>query len=142
MVTGGGRGGFSKGWYFEPTIAECDTQDYSIVRNELFGPVLSVFRFSTEEQAIALAKDTKYAFAGGVFSSDFAKAYRTARAIPAGRFWVNTYRLTSFMMPFGGSGDSGYGREGGVHAIHDYTQTKAIFVDVSGARVSDPFVMR
>ena len=142
VVTGGGRGGFSKGWYFEPTIAECDTQDYSIVRNELFGPVLSVFRFSTEEQAIALAKDTKYAFAGGVFSSDFAKAYRTARAIPAGRFWVNTYRLTSFMMPFGGSGDSGYGREGGVHAIHDYTQTKAIFVDVSGARVSDPFVMR
>ncbi|MEP7457485.1 aldehyde dehydrogenase [Phyllobacterium sp. SB3] len=142
LVTGGGRAGHSKGWYFEPTIVECDTQDFSIVRNELFGPVLSVIRFSTEEQAIALARDSEYAFAGGVFSKDFAKAYRTARAIPAGRFWINTYRVTSFMMPFGGAGLSGYGREGGVHAIQDYTQAKAIFVNISGAKVADPFVMR
>jgi acyl-CoA reductase-like NAD-dependent aldehyde dehydrogenase len=142
LITGGGRAGHSKGWYFEPTIVECDTQDFSIVRNELFGPVLSVIRFSTEEQAIALARDSEYAFAGGVFSKDFAKAYRTARAIPAGRFWINTYRVTSFMMPFGGSGLSGYGREGGIHAIQDYTQAKAIFVNISGAKVADPFVMR
>lgn len=142
VKTGGGRAGFEKGWYFEPTIVECDVQDYPIVRNELFGPVLSVMRFSTEEQAISMARDTSYAFAGGVFSRDFAKAYRTVRAIPAGRFWINTYRVTSFMMPFGGSGDSGYGREGGIHAIQDYTQAKAIFVEVSGAKVADPFVMR
>ena len=117
-------------------------QDYPIVRNELFGPVLSVMRFSTEEQAISMARDTSYAFAGGVFSRDFSKAYRTVRTIPAGRFWINTYRVSSFMMPFGGSGDSGYGREGGIHAIQDYTQAKAIFVEVSGAKVADPFVMR
>lgn len=142
VLTGGGRAGQPKGWYFEPTIVECDSQDFSIVRNELFGPVLSVLRFSSEDQAIKLARDSEYAFAGGVFSRDFAKAYRTARSIPAGRFWVNTYRVSSYMMPFGGSGASGYGREGGIHAIHDYTQTKSIFVDVSGGKVADPFVMR
>ncbi|WP_255699985.1 aldehyde dehydrogenase [Jiella avicenniae] len=142
ILTGGGRAGRSKGWYFEPTIVACDSQDYPIVRNELFGPVLSVLRFSDEAEAIALARDSDYAFAGGVFSQDFGKAYRTARAIPAGRFWINTYRVTSYMMPFGGSANSGYGREGGIEAIHDYTQTKAIFADLSGERVADPFVMR
>ncbi|WP_416355832.1 aldehyde dehydrogenase [Aureimonas phyllosphaerae] len=142
IVTGGGRAGRSVGWYFEPTIVECNSQDYPVVRDELFGPVLSVLRFSTEADAIALARDSRYAFAGGVFSRDFGKAYRTAQAIPAGRFWINTYRVTSFMMPFGGSGDSGYGREGGIEAIHDYTRTKAIFADLSGEKVADPFVMR
>lgn len=142
LITGGGRGGHEKGWYFEPTIVECTSQDYSVVREELFGPVLSVLRFSTEEQAIALARDSEYAFAGGVFTTDFAKAYRTVRAIPAGRFWINTYRVTSYMASFGGFNSSGYGREGGIHAIEDYTQTKSIFIDVSGAAVADPFVMR
>ncbi|MCW2242342.1 aldehyde dehydrogenase [Azospirillum canadense] len=142
VAVGGGRAGRTQGWYFEPTIVECDGQDYPVVRNELFGPVLSVLRFSTEDQAITLARDSEFAFAGGVFTRDFAKAYRTARAIPAGRFWVNTYRVTSYMVPFGGFASSGYGREGGIHAIQDYTQTKGIFIDVSGAAVADPFVMR
>ncbi|WP_397543225.1 aldehyde dehydrogenase [Roseovarius salis] len=142
VLTGGGRAGRDKGWFFEPTIVACDSQDYPMVRNELFGPVLSVLRFKEEEEAIRLARDSDYAFAGGVFSRDFGKAYRTARAVPAGRFWINTYRVTNYAMPFGGSGHSGYGREGGIEAIHDYTQTKAIFADLSGAPVADPFVMR
>ncbi|SEM39050.1 aldehyde dehydrogenase (NAD+) [Roseovarius azorensis] len=142
VLSGGGRAGRDKGWFFEPTIVACDGQDYPMVRNELFGPVLSVLRFRDEEEAIRLARDSDYAFAGGVFSRDFGKAYRTARAIPAGRFWINTYRVTNYAMPFGGSGNSGYGREGGIEAIHDYTQTKAIFADLSGAPVADPFVMR
>lgn len=142
VVAGGGRGTMPKGWYFEPTIVECDNQDLEVVRNELFGPVLSVLSFTDEAEAISMARDSRYAFAGGVFTRDFGKAYRTARAIPAGRFWINTYRVTSYMMPFGGSGDSGYGREGGIDAIHDYTQAKAIFADLSGEKVADPFVMR
>jgi aldehyde dehydrogenase (NAD+) len=142
IVVGGGRAGAKVGWYFEPTIVTCDSQEYPVVRQELFGPVLSVLRFSDEDEAIALARDSDYAFAGGVFSRDLGKAYRTARAIPAGRFWINTYRVTSYAMPFGGSANSGYGREGGVEAIHDYTQTKAIFADLSGEKVPDPFVMR
>ncbi|MBX9451613.1 MAG: aldehyde dehydrogenase [Mesorhizobium sp.] len=142
VLTGGGHAGRNKGWYFEPTIVECDTQDYPVVRNELFGPVLSVMRFRDEAEAIEMARDSRYAFAGGVFTRNFGKAYRTARAIPAGRFWINTYRVTSYAMPFGGSGDSGYGREGGIEAIHDYSQAKAIFADLSGEKVADPFVMR
>lgn len=142
VLTGGGRAGRDKGWYFEPTIVACDGQEYPIVRNELFGPVLSVLRFRDEEEAIRMARDSEYAFAGGVFSRDFGKAYRTARAVPAGRFWINTYRVTNYAMPFGGSANSGYGREGGIEAIHDYTQTKAIFADLSGSPAADPFVMR
>ncbi|WP_118135510.1 aldehyde dehydrogenase [Oceanicella sp. SM1341] len=142
LLTGGGRAGRETGWYFEPTIVACPDQMSPVVRNELFGPVLSVLRFRDEEEAIALARDSAYAFAGGVFSGDFGRAYRTARAIPAGRFWINTYRVTNFAMPFGGSGNSGYGREGGLEAIHDYSQTKAIFADLSGKPTADPFVMR
>lgn len=142
LLTGGGRAGRDVGWFFEPTIVECDTQRLPVVQNELFGPVLSVLRFSDEAEAISMARATDYAFAGGVFSRDFGKAYRTARAIPAGRFWINTYRVTSYMMPFGGSAKSGYGREAGIEAIHDYTQSKAIFADLSGETPADPFVMR
>lgn len=143
LLLGGRRpAAFNKGWYFEPTIVACPHQDFSIVRNELFGPVLSVLRFDNEAEAIALAKDSRFAFAGGVFTQDAAKAFRTAQAIPAGRFWINTYRLTSIMVPYGGRGDSGYGREGGLQAIHDYSQTKGIFLDISGSAPRDPFVMR
>lgn len=142
LLVGGSRAGRDKGWYFEPTIVACENQEPPVVREELFGPVLSVLRFKDEAEAIALARDSAYAFAGGVFSRDFGKAYRTARAIPAGRFWINTYRVTSYSMPFGGSANSGYGREGGIDAIHDYTQAKAIFADLSGEQVADPFVMR
>ncbi|MGV1795231.1 aldehyde dehydrogenase [Rhizobium sp. A37_96] len=143
LIHGGRRSSNEKkGYYFEPTIVACDHQDLPIVRNELFGPVLSVLRFETEEEAIRLARDSEFAFAGGVFTSDFAKAYRIAKAVPAGRFWINTYRVTSYMMPFGGSGASGYGREAGIEAVRDYMQSKSIFVEVSGRPVADPFVMR
>jgi (Z)-2-((N-methylformamido)methylene)-5-hydroxybutyrolactone dehydrogenase len=142
ILCGGGRpAAFNRGYYFEPTIVECAHQNLPIVRNELFGPVLSVLKFRDEEEAVALARDSEFGFAGGVFSADFPKAYRTARAIPAGRVWVNTYRVTSMMVPFGGFKSSGYGREAGLDAIRDYTDTKGIFVDLSGV-VADPFVMR
>lgn len=143
VLAGGGRpASMNRGYYFEPTIVECDSQDYPVVRHELFGPVLSVLRFDDEEHAIALANDSEYAFAGGVFTRDAGKAMRTARAIRAGRFWVNTYRVTSMSVPFGGFKFSGYGREAGVDAIRDYTETKGIIMDISGKPVSDPFIMR
>jgi len=143
LLCGGGRPeGLGAGYYFQPTVVAFDHQDFPLVRNELFGPLLSVLRFKDEAEAVALAKDSDYAFAGGVFSRDFGKAYRTARAIPAGRFWINTYRTTSVMVPFGGLKNSGYGREGGIDALRDYTETKGIFVELSGQPGADPFVMR
>lgn len=144
LVQGGGRpeGLPEGGFYFEPTIVAFPDQSDDLVRTELFGPVLSVMRFRDEAEAVALANDSDHAFAGGVFSADFGRCYRMARAIRAGRVWINSYRSTSVMVPFGGSGHSGYGREGGIDAVRDYTQEKGIFVEVSGQPLPDPFVMR
>lgn len=143
LACGGGRpAGLNRGYFFEPTIVQCDHQDFPIVRQELFGPLLSVLRCRDEDEAIALANDSDYAFAGGVFTRDTAKAMRTAQAVRAGRFWVNTYRVTSAGVPFGGFKLSGYGRESGLDAIRDYTETKGIIMDTSGQPVADPFIMR
>jgi aldehyde dehydrogenase (NAD+) len=143
VLTGGGKpAGCNRGFYFAPTVVACDHQDYPIVQNELFGPVLSVLRFRTEEEAVALANASRYAFAGGIFTRDVARAIRLARAVRAGRIWVNTYRVTSMHVPFGGFKESGYGREAGIDAIRDFTETKGIFIETSGEPVSDPFVMR
>jgi aldehyde dehydrogenase (NAD+) len=143
VLAGGGKpAGFNRGYYVAPTIVACDHQDYPVVQNELFGPVLSVIRYKTEDDAIRLANDSRYAFAGGVFTRDVARAIRLSRAIRAGRVWVNTYRVTSMHVPFGGFKESGYGRESGVDAIRDFTETKGIFIETSGEPVADPFVMR
>lgn len=133
---------FDRGFYWEPTIIDCDHQDYPVVQNELFGPVLSVIKIETEEQAIQLANGTRYSFAGGVFTRDMGRAIRLVRGIRAGRIWVNSYRTTSMYVPFGGFNESGYGRESGLHAVQDYTDTKGVFIDISGRPPTDPFVMR
>ena len=143
VLTGGGRPErFNRGYYWAPTVVACDTQEYPIVQNELFGPVLSVLRVNSEVQAIEMANATRYAFAGGVFTKDIARAVRFARAIRAGRIWVNSYRTTSVYVPFGGFKESGYGREAGLDAVRDYTDTKGVFIDISGKPPADPFVMR
>lgn len=142
LVAGGKRPeAHDRGFYFEPTIVECADQTQPIIRQELFGPVLSVLRFDDEKQAIALADDSDFAFAGGVFTRDLPRALRVCRSIQAGRIWVNTYRATAGNVPFGGFRSSGYGREGGRDALLDYTETKAIMINATGEPVADPFVM-
>ncbi len=143
LLTGGKRpAAFNKGYYFEPTIVRCEHQKLPVVETELFGPVLSVLRFKDEAEAIALANDSDFAFAGGIFSRDIARALRVARRIRSGRLWINTYRVTSAQVPFGGFKRSGYGREAGIDSINDYTELKSVFVETSGEPVADPFVMR
>ncbi len=142
LVTGGGRpSALSKGWYYEPTILECDDQSLPCVQTELFAPILSVLRFNDEAEAVALANGTEFAFAGGVFTRDSARGIRMARAIRAGRIWVNTYRRSSVLTPFGGFRNSGYGREAGIDAIRDFTETKGTMIEVSGEPMADPFIM-
>lgn len=142
LLIGGDRPkDLSSGFYFSPTIVECAHQRLPVVREELFGPVLSVLKFRTEEEAVALADDSQYAFAGAVFTPDFPKALRICRSIQAGRIWINTYRATAVNVPFGGFRASGHGREGGMDALRDYTEAKAIMIDISGEPVADPFVM-
>ena len=134
--------GLSQGWYYEPTIVDCPQQSTAIVDTELFGPVLSVLRFRTEEEAVALANDTKYGLAAGIFTRDGARSLRMARAIRAGIVWVNTYRVVSPIAEFGGFKDSGYGRESGAQAIMDYTRAKTIWLNTSSTPIASPFVMR
>lgn len=130
------------GWYYEPTIIECPSQQNTIVDTELFGPVLSVQRFKTEEEVVRLANDTKYGLAAGIFSRDIARAHRVANAVRAGIVWVNTYRVVSPIAEFGGFKDSGQGRESGFQSIYDYTRPKTVWINTSSEPMANPFVMR
>ena len=94
-MCGGEVWGNSDGLYFKPTIISCPRQDLKIVDTELFGPVLTVIRFKSEEEVIKLANDTKYGLAAGIFTKDSARSLRMTKAIKAGIIWVNTYRVVS-----------------------------------------------
>ncbi|EHK53868.1 aldehyde dehydrogenase [Mesorhizobium alhagi CCNWXJ12-2] len=143
LVTGGTRPeGLAGGFYYTPTIIEAAAPDLPCVREELFGPVLSVLPFDSEAEALALANDTPFGLASGVFTSNLGKAHRMARSIHAGVVWINTYRAVSPLVPFGGYGLSGLGREGGLDAIRDYTRSKSVWIRTSDEPIPDPFVMR
>ncbi len=130
------------GLFYEPTIIECPGQDLRIVDTELFGPVLSVQRFKTEEEVLALANDSEHGLAAGIFTQNSARSLRMANSVRAGIVWVNTYRVVSPIAEFGGVKGSGYGRESGFQAIYDYTRPKAIWMNTSDEPISNPFVMR
>lgn len=130
------------GYFYRPTILDCDGIRSPSMEKEFFGPVLSVVSFETEAEAIALANDTVYGLASGVFTQNLTRAHRLMKAIRAGIVWVNTYRAVSPIAPFGGFGLSGDGREGGLAAALDYTRTKTIWLRTSDDPIPDPFVMR
>lgn len=143
LLTGGNRPASpNRGWYYEPTIVECPDQKMRIVDTELFGPVLSVLRFKSEEDVVRLANDTRYGLAAGIFTRNGARALRVTRAIRAGIVWVNTYRVVSPIAEFGGFKESGYGRESGLQAVYDYTRPKTVWINTSDKPLSNPFVMR
>jgi acyl-CoA reductase-like NAD-dependent aldehyde dehydrogenase len=138
----GGKARPGAGYYFEPTILLAPSAALPCVTQEFFGPVLSVLKFDTEDEAVGLANGTDYAFAAGVFTQNLGRAHRLARKIRAGVVWVNTYRAVSPIVPFGGNGHTGYARESGMDAIRDYTRTKSVWINTSDAPMADPFVMR
>jgi len=143
VLTGGARpqdhGG---GWYYTPTVlANLDPQSEP-AREEIFGPVVSAFTFEDEDQALRLANDTRYGLAAGIWTRDLQRAHRLVRAVRSGIVWVNTYRMGSPAIPFGGRGRSGYGVEGGVEGLLEYTQTKSVWINTSSEPMPDPFVMR
>ncbi|KAG1700413.1 putative aldehyde dehydrogenase-like protein C9E9.09c [Nymphon striatum] len=138
----GGKRPEMDGLYFEPTIIDCPRQDMTIVDTELFGPVLSVQRFKTEEEAVALANDTKHGLAAGIFTRDSARSIRMSKKVKAGIVWVNTYRVISPIAEFGGMKTSGYGRESGLQALYDYTRPKTVWMNLSDEPLANPFKPR
>ena len=142
-VVTGGRQPEGAGFYFPPTILDCSEAPAApALAEEFFGPVLSVVTFDTEAEALALANDTAYGLASGVFTRSLTRAHRMIRGIRAGIVWVNTYRAVSPIAPFGGHGLSGHGREGGMAAALDYTTVKTAWLRTSDDPIPDPFVMR
>jgi len=143
LHTGGGRPeGLDSGWYYRPTVLGCADQDVRSTRVELFGPVMSVLRFDTEAEAVAMANDTEFGLGAGLFTRDVSRVHRVSKAIRSGIVWVNTYRAISPIAPFGGFGDSGSGREAGVDAIHEFTTTKTIWINTSTEPMANPFTIR
>lgn len=142
LITGG-QAIEGAGFYYPPTILDCSANPQAAaITEELFGPVLSVVTFDTEDQALDLANDTPYGLASGVFTRSLTRAHRMIRGIRAGVVWVNTYRAVSPIAPFGGHGLSGHGREGGMAAALDYTTVKTVWLRTSDDPIPDPFVMR
>lgn len=138
----GGKRAAAGEMYFEPTIIDCPSPDLHIVDTELFGPVLSVLRFRTEDEALRLANDTEHGLAAGIFTRDGARALRMSRAVRAGIVWVNTYRAISPVAEFGGMKGSGYGRESGFQAMYDYTRPKTVWMNASSEPLGSMFVAR
>ena len=129
LVCGGERyteGACAKGYYVRPTVFDNCTADMTIVKEEIFGPVVTIQTFESEEEAVRLANDTVYGLAGAVFTTDGARALRVIKEIRAGITWINCYNPTFNEAPWGGYKMSGYGRELGIHGLEEYQEIKQI----------------
>ncbi|MEY8356708.1 aldehyde dehydrogenase family protein [Lachnospiraceae bacterium 54-53] len=134
LVCGGERyteGECGEGYYVRPTIFDNCTSDMTIVREEIFGPVVTIQTFKTQEEAIALANDTPYGLAGAVFTSDITRAMTVIKEIRAGITWINCYNPTFNEAPWGGYKMSGIGRELGIHGLEEYQEVKQININLT-----------
>ncbi|MDE2435243.1 MAG: betaine-aldehyde dehydrogenase [Sphingomonadales bacterium] len=131
LLTGGERltkGALGKGNFMRPAIFTQCRDDMGIVREEIFGPVMAVLEFDSEEEVLARANATQFGLSAGVFTNDLTRAHRVVGALEAGTCWINTYNITPIELPFGGSKQSGLGRENGLAAIEHFTQLKSTYV--------------
>lgn len=133
MVVGGDvtEGDLKKGYFVKPTVMANATNDMTISREEIFGPVVSAIPFEGEEEAIRIANETEHGLGGGICTTNLKKAHKVAHALNTGNVWINTYNITEPNSPFGGYKQSGLGRENGAASIDAYTEIKNIWVDLN-----------
>jgi len=129
------------GWFVEPTIFAGVKTEMRIANEEVFGPLLALIPFDDEEEAIHIANSTIYGLAAGAWTRSIRRAMTMSEKLEAGTVWINCYRVTSYMTPFGGFKRSGVGREGGMEAIREYLQTKSVWIDIEG-KTANPFGLR
>ncbi len=131
LLMGGERltgGLYDAGFYVEPTVFMAQDDSAAIVRDEVFGPVMLVLPFDTEEEVVTRANNTEFGLAAGVFTKNLMRAHNVIAALQAGSCWINDYNVTPIELPFGGYKNSGIGRENGLAAIEHYTQIKSVYV--------------
>ncbi|MGZ5860205.1 MAG: aldehyde dehydrogenase family protein, partial [Croceibacterium sp.] len=131
MIGGGRPEGLGEGFFFEPTIMADAGPDMRIVREEIFGPVLSALRWTDPEDLVAQANDSDFGLSAGIWTNDIKQAHRLAAAVKAGTVWVNCFNLVDNATPFGGFKQSGWGREHGRQAMELYSETKSVWVNLS-----------
>ncbi|WP_299592665.1 aldehyde dehydrogenase [uncultured Tateyamaria sp.] len=140
FLCGGGASEEHPGFFIVPTVVDDVHSEMDVVKNEIFGPVISVLTFSTEEEAIEIANDTRFGLAAGIWTSSVQRSTRVAHQVKAGTVWINAYRVVAPNVPFGGFGHSGIGRENGFDAMKQYSEVKAVWVETSGT-TRDPFAV-
>lgn len=130
LLTGGGipNNVAGEGYYIQPTVFADVTDDMTIAREEIFGPVMCVLDFDDEAEVIARANATEFGLSGGVFTADLTRAHRVVDQLEAGTLWINTYNLCPVEIPFGGSKQSGFGRENSLAALEHYSELKTVYV--------------
>lgn len=144
LVTGGGRAtgeGLGKGLFVQPTIFAEARNDMALAQTEIFGPVLAIIPFDAEEEAVRIANDTPFGLASGLWTRDISRAMRLIPQMKSGVVWVNTYRMVAAQAPFGGTGESGFGRERGEAGIMEFTTTRNVMIDFSD-EARDPFAIK
>jgi betaine-aldehyde dehydrogenase len=122
----------ANGYYVRPTVVEAAGPNDRVAQEEVFGPFVTVLRFRTDDEALAIANGTMYGLGSGLWTRDLSRAHRIAGQIDAGMCWINCYKRVNPGSPFGGVGQSGYGREMGFEAMHDYTEARSVWVNVDG----------
>jgi betaine-aldehyde dehydrogenase len=140
VAVGGGRPtdpALARGNFVQPTVFAACRDDMAVVREEIFGPVMTLLSFKEEDEVIARANSTPFGLAAGVFTRDLTRGHRVVAKLEAGTCWINTYNVTPIAMPFGGVKQSGIGRENGRAAIEHYTQLKSVYVAMNG--VDSPY---
>ncbi|WP_187512535.1 aldehyde dehydrogenase family protein, partial [Pantoea agglomerans] len=122
----------ANGYYVRPTVIEAKRATDCVAQEEVFGPFVTVLRFGSDEEALAIANATEYGLGSGLWTQNLSRAHKMASQINAGMCWINCYKRVNPGSPFGGVGKSGYGREMGFEAMHDYTEARSVWVNVDG----------